>query len=149
MDPSWQVAGYSHWCTRIHLTVRLFPTDEKYRGVRDVLLLDGIAASLVSKLQLASGPLLAATLAALAVIPHYDARLYDETASLLLLRRAARDSGNDDGGGDGGGAAAEAPLQLHDVLTFVWAFSRVQHRSKSGKAFMMVMMDRAEEVGVC
>ena len=123
----------------------LFPTDEKYRGVRDVLLLDGIAASLVSKLQLASGPLLAATLAALAVIPHYDARLYDETASLLLLRRAARDSGND----DDGSAAAEAPLQLHDVLTFVWAFSRVQHRSKSGKAFMTVMMDRAEEVGVC
>ena len=145
MDPSWQVAGYSHWCTRIHLTVRLFPTDEKYRGVRDVLLLDGIAASLVSKLQLASGPLLAATLAALAVIPHYDARLYDETASLLLQRRAARDSGND----DDGSAAAEAPLQLHDVLTFVWAFSRVQHRSKSGKAFMTVMMDRAEDVGFC
>ena len=108
-----------------------------------MLLLDGITASLVSKLQLASGPLLAATLAALAVIPHYDARLYDETASLLLLRRAAGDSGNDDGG------ATEPPLQLQDVLTFVWAFSRVQHRSKNGKAFMMVMMDRAEEVGNC
>lgn len=112
-----------------------------------MLLLDGIASSLVTKLQQASGPLLAATLASLAVIPHYDARLYDETASLLLLRRSARDSGNDGGGGEGG--PAEPPLQLHDVLTFVWAFSRVQHRSKSGKAFMMALMDRAEEVGLC